>query len=359
MNLLLKTTFIIAISFNFLAYSQAPEMFKYQAVVRNSNGGIVSNQLVSLQLEILQGGTTGMPVYTETFELISNGYGLVNLGIGTGLTMDDFSMIDWANGTYFMRTSIDLTGGTTYTVMGTSQFLSVPYALHSETAQYVNNDAVDDADNDPTNEIQDISLLENSLSLSNGSTIDLSTISTQINEEVVDSMVANNGYLTSIPSSVNSILIMPSMISPTTFGGGVIHNVSNGDAAITIDFPDGITGIAKMTLPTPSDWDGSPMSLKILYSSDGVSGDFYFVTSVTGASVGQSTNQQPNSVGLVLPSPLAQDTFSEITTVLNLAGQTSIPDILNIAFRRFGTSAQDVSADTLHVLGFVLDYNTL
>ena len=358
-SILLKLSFILAISINFLSYSQAPESFKYQAVIRDGNGAIISNQTVNLQLEILQGGVMGNPVYTEMFQTFSNGYGLVNLEIGTGTTTDIFAMIDWGNGTYFIRTSLDVAGGTNFTLMGTTQFLSVPYALHAETAQYAYNDSVDDADNDPLNEIQDISLSGDSLSLSNGSTLDLSNICGQINEAEVDSMVANNGYLTSVPSRVNSITIMPSMISPVTFSGGVNYNISNGDAAITIDFLDGVTGIVKTTLPTPSDWDGTPMTLKILYGSDGNSGNFYFVTSVTGAAVGQSTNQAPTHTGLLLTAPPALDTFSEVTTIITIVGQTSTPDVLNFAFRRIGADPHDGSTDTLHILGFVLDYNTL
>lgn len=134
------------------SYGQAPEGFKYQAVVRDAGSVVLNNQAVGIQLTILQGSITGTAVYTETFATTSNAYGLVNLEIGTGTTTDDFSLIDWSNDTYFIETSMDATGGTNYSVMGTSQLMSVPYALHSKTAENVINDAVDDADNDPTNE---------------------------------------------------------------------------------------------------------------------------------------------------------------------------------------------------------------
>jgi hypothetical protein len=143
------------------ALGQAPEGFKYQAVVRDGGNIILNNQAVGMQLEILQGGSAGTPVYTETFATTTNAYGLVNLEIGTGLTTDDFSTIDWGNSTYFIRTSADLTGGTSYVVMGTSQLMSVPYALHAKTAQSSIIDNVDDADSDPTNELQDWSSLPN------------------------------------------------------------------------------------------------------------------------------------------------------------------------------------------------------
>ncbi|MDC0313746.1 fibrobacter succinogenes major paralogous domain-containing protein [Flavobacteriales bacterium] len=141
------------------SFGQAPEAFKYQAVVRDAGGLILNNQAVGMRLTVQQGSIGGTAVYTETFSPTTNGYGLVNLEIGTGTTTDDFTMIDWSNGPYFMETSVDFLGGMTWVVMGTSQLMSVPYALHSKTAENVTNDLVDDADADPTNELQDWSNL--------------------------------------------------------------------------------------------------------------------------------------------------------------------------------------------------------
>lgn len=135
------------------AQAQAPEAFKYQAVIRDAGNTIVNNQAVGMQLVILQGSPSGTAVYTEAFSTTSNAYGLVNLEIGTGTTTDDFSAIDWSNGPYFIETSIDLTGGTSYNLMGTSQLVSVPYALHATTAESALVDNVDDADSDPSNEL--------------------------------------------------------------------------------------------------------------------------------------------------------------------------------------------------------------
>ena len=117
--------------------AQAPESFNYQAVVRNAGGLILNNQPVGLKLTIQQGSIGGTAVYTETFTSTTNDYGIVNLEIGTGTSTDDFSTIDWANGPFFMETAADVTGGTTYSVMGTSQLMSVPYALYAKTADSV------------------------------------------------------------------------------------------------------------------------------------------------------------------------------------------------------------------------------
>ena len=115
-------------------FGQAPEGFKYQAVVRDAGNAILVNRAVGIQLTIQQGSAGGTAVYTETFAPTTNAYGLVNLEIGTGTTLDDFATIDWPNGSYFIETAIDATGGSNYSVMGTSQLMSVPYALYAKTS---------------------------------------------------------------------------------------------------------------------------------------------------------------------------------------------------------------------------------
>ena len=120
----------------FSSFGQAPEAFKYQAVIRDASGTILTNQAVGIQFTIIQGSIGGAAVYTETHASITNAYGLVNLEIGTGVVVSgDFTMIDWANnGPFYLETAVDATGGTSYTTMGTSQFLSVPYALYAKSS---------------------------------------------------------------------------------------------------------------------------------------------------------------------------------------------------------------------------------
>jgi hypothetical protein len=187
------------------SFGQSPEGFKYQSVIRDATNAIIVNQAVGMQLTILQTSPTGTAVYTETFSTTSNAFGLVNLEIGTGTTTDDFSAIDWANGPYFIETAIDVAGGTSYVVMGTSQLMSVPYALHSKTSgdafsgnyndltgapvnvSSFTNDAAyitspDDADANPLNEMN-VSVVLNGTNLETtdgGGTIvtDLSSLAT-------------------------------------------------------------------------------------------------------------------------------------------------------------------------------------
>ena len=112
-----------------------PESFKYQSVVRDANGNMIQNQTVSFQFTILQGNLPGTPVYQETFTVITNSYGLVNLDIGRGLVLSgSFSSIDWSLGPYFIETGLDISGGSSFSIMSTNELMSVPYALYAKTS---------------------------------------------------------------------------------------------------------------------------------------------------------------------------------------------------------------------------------
>ena len=77
-------------------------------------------------------------VYTEIHTPVTNANGLVSIEIGNGtIVSGDFATIDWTDGPYFIKTETDPEGGENYTITGTSQLLSVPYALHSKTAETV------------------------------------------------------------------------------------------------------------------------------------------------------------------------------------------------------------------------------
>jgi len=119
-------------------FAQSPEILSYQAVVRNTNRELVADQQVGMQISILQGSADGAVVYMETQTPTTNANGLVTIEIGAGISSDDFSTIDWANGPYFIKTETDRTGGTNYTLIATSQLASVPYALFANSSETTN-----------------------------------------------------------------------------------------------------------------------------------------------------------------------------------------------------------------------------
>lgn len=111
--------------------AQVPQKISYQAVIRNISGQLVINQPVGLRITILQGTAEGIEVYAETQTPSTNANGLLTTEFGGGT---GFGSIDWAAGPFFLRTEVDPLGGCEYSISGTSELLSVPFAKYAETA---------------------------------------------------------------------------------------------------------------------------------------------------------------------------------------------------------------------------------
>lgn len=220
----IKTSLVFTLFSLFLTSSllaQSPDKMSYQAVVRDANDNLLANSTIGMQISILQDSETGSSVYVETHSALSNANGLVSLEIGTGTVVSgDFSTIDWSGGSYFIKTESDPNGGSDYTISGTSQLLSVPYALYAtssgESLPYTAGDGIDisgneiqntapdqdvfitgsgatsvsgsypsftisstdevnDEDADPDNEIQDLTISGDQLSISDGNSVTLPT----------------------------------------------------------------------------------------------------------------------------------------------------------------------------------------
>jgi len=129
-------TLLIAVVLAASVFAQAPQKMSYQAVIRNSSNALVTSSPVGMRVSILQGSQTGTEIYKEIFNPNpeTNANGLVTIEIGGGIPLSGtFESINWSTGPYFIKTETDPTGGTNYTITGTSQLLSVPYALYAKT----------------------------------------------------------------------------------------------------------------------------------------------------------------------------------------------------------------------------------
>jgi uncharacterized protein (TIGR02145 family) len=116
--------------------AQSPEIFNYQAIVRDANGNIIADSQISMRISLLKGGEAGKIVCEEVFTPTTNTFGLITLAIGSTDSLDFFA-IDWSSGPYFIKVELDPSGGINYTEMGTSQLISVPYALYAEKAETI------------------------------------------------------------------------------------------------------------------------------------------------------------------------------------------------------------------------------
>ncbi len=248
-------TLLAAVMIAVSTLAQSPEKMSYQAVIRNSSNALVSNQAVGMRISILQGSPNGAAVYTENQIPTTNTNGLVSIEIGSGISANDFSAIDWTNGPYFIKTETDPTGGTNFTITGTSQLLSVPYALHATTADSVVGGVLtEEVDGSVTNEIQTISRTGTTVTLSNGG----GSFVDSVNSYTAGSNIAISG------SNVISVTGVPSSdfcLGQDTLGGIVFYLYvdQNGDQHGLIVNKNESTGqwqSSNTTTNATRTWDG-------------------------------------------------------------------------------------------------------
>ena len=125
--------FVLILTSTLSLQAQTPQGFNYQATVRNAGGELIVSQNVNFRFNVQQGSVTSTAVFTETHLVSTDDLGQVNIVIGEGTaTTGDFTLIDWSLGSYFL--GIELNTGTGYVAMGTTQLLSVPFALYAENS---------------------------------------------------------------------------------------------------------------------------------------------------------------------------------------------------------------------------------
>ncbi len=154
-------------------FAQAPQKISYQAVVRNATGEPVVNQNVAIKINISETTPAGNTVYEETHAVTTNAFGLANLAVGAGTVITgNIATINWGVDEYFLNIAVDVSGGSNFVALGSSQLLSVPYALYAEKANSVDG-LPTTFDTDSTNELQTISYNSTTgeLTISNGNTI--------------------------------------------------------------------------------------------------------------------------------------------------------------------------------------------
>lgn len=234
-----KVTFLLlAILWSWGLYAQAPQSINYQAVARDASGQPLAGVNLGLKFSFLQGSPAGTPVYEEAFSVVTNQLGLYNVQLGLGIALSgSFNAIDWANGPYFVEVGLDPNGGVSYNNLGTSQLISVPYALYAETVG-----DKDDADADPQNEIQVISQNGPLISLSqNGGSVNINDADSNPTNEI--QVLSQNGNLVGLSNGGGSITVddadsdpVNELQSVTQQGDTII--LSNGGGSFTISDDD-------------------------------------------------------------------------------------------------------------------------
>ena len=130
------TLLIAAIMSISLLHAQGPQGFNYQGVARNSMGTVINNKAIGLRISLHNATATGTVVYSETHAISTDQYGVFALVVGSGhATSGTFNTINWGNGNKYIQVEMDPMGGSSYMDMGTTQLMSVPFAMYAANSQ--------------------------------------------------------------------------------------------------------------------------------------------------------------------------------------------------------------------------------
>lgn len=197
--------FIAALACSFI-YAQAPQGFSYQAIAFDNNGNPVQNTTIAVKVSILDQSVTGTVLFSESHTPTTNDQGLFNLSIGIGSNLSGtFEEIDWGNNSKFVKLELDITGGTNYITVGTSQLMSVPYALYAENSnskfwQEAVTDTISLKEENKVLKVNDVEISQGNLQLSEpGSGITL----TSPNGTLYKLTVSDSGIFTILDNETN------------------------------------------------------------------------------------------------------------------------------------------------------------
>ncbi len=237
---------IILVLFALASFGQSPEHINYQAVLRNTSTGVeLQNQPVYMVVKFLEDGPTGDIVYQEEHANVqTNAFGLINILLGDGTPIvGNFTDIPWISGHIWLSLEVD--SGDGLQPVGTTEFSSVPYALFAASAN-----SEPDGDGDSTNEIQNLSLLENTLTITNNPSATEIDLSRFVNpapdgdgdstNEIQDLSLSGNTLTITNNESATPINLSPYVNNPVdeiqdlSLSGNTL-TITNNDSATPID----------------------------------------------------------------------------------------------------------------------------
>ena len=285
-NLLIA--FVLIMTSTLSLQAQTPQGFNYQATVRNADGALIVNQNVNFRFNVQQGSATSEAVFTETHLVSPDDLGQVNLVIGDGTaTTGNFSQIDWSLGSYFL--GIEINTGAGYVAMGTTQLLSVPFALYAENS---GNDTV-------SNPTLDSVLAENS-SANNQQIKDLADPTDDqdaVTKIYTYSKIEVDALLASLTEKIDYLENLNGSGTVTDIDGNTYEYLSYGNQKWTVEnaametYRDG-TPIPQVTDPTI--WAALTTGAWCYYDNDATKGTLYNAYAAQG--IHDNDPNTPNKV---------------------------------------------------------------
>ena len=305
---------ILSLVITLITFAQAPQGFNYQATVRNSSGALVVNQNVNFKFNIMLNSATSLPVFSETHMAPTDDLGQVNLVIGTGTaTTGSFSAINWGTGNYYL--GIELNTGAGYVAMGTTQLLSVPYAL------YANSSGNAQAATPNLSSVLAVNNSANNLQIKNlaDPTDAQDAVTKNYSDQQLNSIWPDiNGMIVNLQNQINNLQVAISNSVPSVQIGSQIWSSKNLDVTT---YRDG-TPIPQVTDPTQ--WANLTTGAWCYYNNDpaneAVYGKLYNWYAVAGIH-----DNDPNTPNKIL-APLGWHvpTDAEWTILTNFLGGESI-----------------------------------
>jgi uncharacterized protein (TIGR02145 family) len=285
--------------------AQAPQGFNYQATVRNSSGDLIVKTNVYFKFNVIQGSNTAVPIFTETHYVPTDDLGQVNLIIGQGTAnTGTFSELDWSLGSYYL--GIELNTGSGYVAMGTTQLLSVPYALYAENS----------GNSTPTTPNLEAVLAENN-SANNQQIKDLqdpTEAQDAVTKAYIDALVAE--AIAGLQSQIDDLDTDNSSGSVTDQDGNTYDYLTYGDQVWTVDNAQMVTYRDGTPIPQVTDqteWSNLSTGAWAYYDNDPTKPRLYNWYAVMG--IHDTDPNTPNKEfapeGWHVPSDAEWTTFEE------------------------------------------------
>jgi uncharacterized protein (TIGR02145 family) len=129
-NLVALVLLITTISFSF---GQNETGIPYQGILRDNTGSELNNTSATVQAIIRLSTVNGQIIFSESHNVTTEDLGYFQMIIGTGTvnnSFPNFNQIDWSTNLKFLQ--IQVNTGSGFVDLGTTQLLSVPYALFAD-----------------------------------------------------------------------------------------------------------------------------------------------------------------------------------------------------------------------------------